>query len=196
MKRKFDLTKLAAVVTLAGVLLTGCGRELPEQTASAEETQTQPQTQPQSQLQTQPTEGIQTTQSAPVDVLEILELREEDAWVKVETTWCTLGYPYAFSDLITVRCESGADTARLEFSAGLEQGECPLFYVSFGEDTGILLGSLTLPETGETVSVWAGIYSLEEDLTDADRAACLMCQECVNDMIAFLNENSNFVAEE
>lgn len=181
MNVKFDLTKLAAAVMAAGVLLTGCAKETPEQTTQA---------------QTQPSEVVQTTQAEPVDVLEILEIREADGRMEVETSWCTVSYPYAFSDLMTVGCETLEGTERLVFGARLEQGECPLFYLSFGEESGILLGQLTLPETGDTVSVWAGLYQLDEGLADADRTTCLAVQECINDVIASLSENGNFVPEE
>ena len=159
-----------------------------------EETQVQIQTEAQTEPQTQ--ETVVTTAPAPEDVLEILEIREEDGWMMVETTWCTLGYSYAFSDLMTVRCENETGTDWLVFSASLEQSEYPLFYLNFGEETGFLLGTLTLPETGETVEVWAGLYALDADMPDEDRDACLVGQECINDVIAFLNENDNFVPAE
>jgi len=192
MRYKMDFTKIAAAVTLAGVLLTGCGKELPEQTNVPEETQIQSQT----DIQTLPTEEVSTTASQPVDILEILAYREADARVMVETSWCTVAYPYAFSDLMKVSCSNGEMTGRLEFGAQLEQGVCPLFYLSFGEESGFLLGRLTLPETGEVVEVWAGLYSLDAELTDAERDACLVGQESINDVIASLNENGNFVSED
>lgn len=189
MKKNFALTKIAALAALMG-MLAGCGGKAPQETTVPEETQVQIQTEPQTQ------ETIVTTAPASEDVLEILEIREEDGWVMVETTWCTLGYSYAVSDLMTVRCENEKETDWLVFSVSLGQREYPLFYLNFGEETGFLLGKLTLPETGETVEVWAGLYALDADMPEADRDVCLAGQECINDVIAFLSENDNFVPAE
>lgn len=180
MKYGTNIFRVTALLILAAVLLTGCGSDAPAQTTTAAEETTQP----------------AETQTVPVDVLEVVELREEGALVAAETTYCTVSYPYAFSDLIALSClkENGADY--LVFSAAASQGEYPLFYLCFGQDAGILLGQLVLPVTGETVPVYAGLYTLDETVAESDRDTCLAVQECINDVIASLGENENYTPAE
>lgn len=171
---------LAALI-LAAALLTGCGSNDPAQTTAA------PETQPPQPAETQP---------VPVDVLEILETREEGALVAVQTSYCTVSYPYAFSDLMKLSCREENGAEYLVFSAAVSGSEYPLFYLCFGEDTGMRMGQLVLPVTGNTVPLYAGLYPLGDSVPESDRAACLAVQECINDVIASLGENGNFTPAE
>lgn len=180
MKYGTNILRVSVLLILAAALLAGCGSDAPAQTTGAAEETTQP----------------AETQTVPVDVLEVVEIREEGTLVAAETSYCTVSYPYAFSDLMALSClqENGADY--LVFSADASNGEYPVFYLCFGEDTGILLGQLVLPVTGETVPVYAGLYTLDDNVAESDRDTCLAVQECVNDVIASLGENENFTPAE
>ena len=183
MKYIIYYVRLAAILVLMGVLLAGCAGEAPAETTAATEEQTQA---------SQPAE----TQPAPADVLEILEIREEENLVQVQTTYCTVSYPYAFSDLMVLSCREEDGAEYLVFSAAVSQEEYPLFYLCFGQDEGMLMGQLVLPVTGQTVPVYAGLYPVDETVPEADRSTCLAVQECINDVLAALGENENFTPAE
>lgn len=194
-KMKNLIRKSAALLALLSLLCAGCASGDPGQTEASAASLPQeivgnteiPETEPQAPAQ---------TETQPRDVLEILAVEDQGEYVQLTTSYCTLRYAFAISDLMQVRCGGEPGAESLLFLAELEQREYPLFCLYFGEGRGFRLGSLELPVTGETVAVWAELLELDGEMPEGDRDAAIACQECINDVIAALGENGNFTPAE
>lgn len=193
MKYKTDMIRFAAAVTLAGVLLTGCSKELPEQTTAPG--QTQAQIQP--TVQTQPTIAETEPQEVTETTVQRLELtvdsvEQEDQMMAVTTSYCVVRYPFAFSDLIRVAAENQENNAALLFSAYLDQTEYPMFRIDFDGTGGIPVGTLTLDD-GTVVSVTAQIFQADEALEPDMLQTFYAAQESINDVLSSLTDMEGFV---
>lgn len=129
------------------------------------------------------------TETTPAQTLQILSSREEGAWVLVDTTYVSVRYPFAFSDLIRVEPENGG-TERLIFRVQIGSTTFDMFAVCF-DDSGIIdLGTVSLPG-GEIRPLTAEVYPVPDTLDADGRNTYLAAQESFNDVVASLGENEN-----
>lgn len=193
MKMRTDLTKIAAAVTLAAVLLTGCGGKEPEQTTAPTETQEQIQSVVQTQPSEAETEATETVQTEPAPLVLTLESVEEAEQLMVVTTsYCVVSYPFAFSDIIRVAVEEYAGSEALMFRAYLNGEEYPMFCLVFDGSVGSPAGNLTLSD-GSVVSVSVEIFPGEEFLDSDNLHTFYAAQESINDVISSLMDSQWFV---
>lgn len=193
MKYKNNFTKFAAALVLAGALLTGCGRELPEQTTAPAETQAQVQIPVQTQPSIGETQTPETVQTEPSPLELTLEsIVEQDQMMVAVTSYCEVSYPFAFSDVIRVNAQAQPGRGVLTFCAYLDQKEYPMFCIAFDGAEGIPVGTLSLAD-GSTVSVTAEIFPGEESLDSDMLHTFYAAQESINDVLSSLMDAEGFV---
>lgn len=134
-------------------------------------------------------------QSLP-DELVIQTVEEQGDVVVVSTSYCTLKYPFAFSDLIHVDAVTGESGAALEFTTVLEGVEADLFTLHFGGEGNHLLGTLTLGEEKKAVDVWVTFHEVSDALSSNYYSTFYAAQETFNDVVVSLAENENFTPAE
>jgi hypothetical protein len=108
----------------------------------------------------------------------------------VETSYGTISYPFAFSDLIGVQAHNLGGATALEFTAKLNNGSYRIFTIWFGAKDGIPLGSLNLD--GVQVPVMADIYEKPTNLSENDNNSFFAAQECFNDVVNSLGQIKDF----
>lgn len=193
MKLRTDLIKFAAVVALAALLLTGCGRKLPEQTTAPTQTQEQILPTDQTQPPVVETTAPETTQTEPAPLKLTLEsVEEKEQLMVVTTSYCVVRYPFAFSDIIQVEVVEYEGSETLMFRASLNGESYPMFCLMFDGVEGSPVGNLTLND-GSVVSVTAQIFPGDESLDSDMLHTFYAAQESINDVISSLMDSQWFV---
>jgi len=123
--------------------------------------------------------------------------QEGSEFMSIETAYGTLEYPDARKDNLVIREDDGEnkeEPEKVEFMYTGNDEEVVLFTVYYNQDKGIPLGQYK--DTKTTVSV--ELSDLEEIKDWDQEKQDLVCemQEGVNDMIAGLHEDDNFVPAE
>lgn len=128
-----------------------------------------------------------------VKTLQVESVKEEGETVIVETTYGTVKYPYAFSDLVIVEAETFENHAVLEFKAEIDGTEYKLYTLIFNGEEGIPVGKLTVD--GETYVVTALFHDVT-GLSNDNMVTFYAVQETFNDVVNSLSENEGFTAED
>lgn len=125
---------------------------------------------------------------------ELVEPKNED--VKIETPYCTLTIPFAFSELVAVDHQQKDTIDSYVFSAALEDKKVPVYTISFVPDGAEAQGELFGTIKGKNGNVKV-IYSatdpdktLDEDALESFYTA----QETINDVFASLQASTGFSA--
>lgn len=140
--------------------------------------------------ESQATEPAATQPEPTCPPLAVTDTQEQEDWVVVTTSYCTLKFPFAFSDMLQVT--AAAEEESLYFTAKLGDTEQTVFVIRFGGEGTVELGQLRLPVTEATVSVRADLLPLPEDLPQEHHGSYYAVQEVFNDVIASMAENENF----
>lgn len=184
-QNKRRLALILALILCAAMIFAACGEKTQEQ-PGAEQTQPEGTELP---VKTEPQQTIPR-----MTPLQVESITQQETMMLVKTNYCAVKYPYAFSDLITVEALQEQSCQVLLFCVTLEGTQYPLFALRFGDAEGIHVGSLKLPETGESVEVWAQLY--EADKLVKQNGTYIATQECINDVITALEEDPNFTPAE
>ena len=141
------------------------------------------------------TEAPVTEQISNMKELLVESSTERGEVVTVETTYGTVKYPYAFSDLIIVEAETFENHAALTFKAELDGEQYNLYTLLFNgeEEDSMPLGELLVD--GETYVVTALFHDVT-GLSDDNMVTFYAVQETFNDVVNSLSENSGFTAED
>ena len=123
--------------------------------------------------------------------LLVESVEEQGDVVVVKTTYCTLEYPFAFSDLIRIEADGFGNYAQMVFSAFVGEEEVKLYTLYFNRAVGIPLGNLTVD--GVEYTVTAEIHDLVYANED-NRLTYQAAQETFNDVAMSLEKNGNFRA--
>lgn len=148
------------------------------------------------------TEGDEPENSESEAVLEedafteltVDSIEEQGDAVIVTTSYGTVKYPYAFSDVIAVSTENEENSARLIFSVLIGTEEFPSYTLIFNGTEGILIGSVAIGGENSAVPVYVEFHeagNLGEEMAGTFNAV----QETFNDVLTSLCENGNFVPE-
>ena len=140
--------------------------------------------------QTQPSKEASTPAARPV--LTVDSVAEQGDQMVVSSSYVTVQYPFAFSDLIKVTAVDTDERVQLEFKAVLEGKEYPMFALGFGGSEGTLLGTVDVDKTAMDVPVCLIFYSEDPDMDPGSRSSFYAAQESVNDVVASLTENEGF----
>jgi flavodoxin len=127
------------------------------------------------------------------DIMELVvqSVEEQGDVLVVKTTYGTIQYPAAFSDLIRIETETFEKDAQMVFSAFVGEEEVKLYTLYFNRAVGIPLGTLTVD--GVKYAVTAEIHDLVYANED-NRLTYQAAQETFNDVAMSLEENENFQA--
>lgn len=128
-----------------------------------------------------------------VKELLVQNVTKQDNMVLVETTYGTVRYPFAFSDIMSVEAENHGNYAALEFSAMIDGETYKLYTLYFNSEDGVPVG--TLRYDSETYVVTAEFHDAS-GISDLNMVTFYAAQETFNDVINSLSENENFRAED
>lgn len=137
------------------------------------------------------TTTVPSQDAVQVQELLVEDVKEQDDFVVVDTSYCVIKYPYAFSDLIHVASQTFDNYSQLDFSAVVGSEERVLYTLLFNKDEGIPVGTLTV--NGAEYRVAAVIYELD-DVSEDHRVTFYAAQETFNDVMVSLAENPGFTA--
>ena len=150
-------------------------------------------------IQEEPGTSVSTPTSEPSgpnqnDVpgsLTIGSITEQGDVVIVNTNYCQIKYPYAFSDLVQVEAINQGERSVLLFTAYLNGSKVKLYELSFGDQGGMKVGTLSFGQNA--VDVHATIYEPIPGQDEGSRIAFIAAQETFNDVASSLLDNANFV---
>ena len=144
------------------------------------------------------TPGTDSTESTPGETtvyngneLLVESVKEQEDIVLVNTTYVTVKYPYAFSDLMSVEAETFEDYAVLEFGAIINDTTHKVYTLYFNGEEGMPLG--TLERNGETYVVTAQFHDAS-GVSEDNMITFFAAQETFNDVVNSLSENEGFTA--
>ena len=139
------------------------------------------------------TEGSMAGETSKMKELLVQSVTEQKDTVLVVTTYGTVKYPYAFSDLISVEAETFENHAVLEFGAMIDGTVHKLYTLIFNGEEGTMVG--TLPVDGETYVVTVQFHDAS-GIGDNSMVTFYAAQETFNDVVNSLSENEGFTAED
>ena len=127
---------------------------------------------------------------AEIQKLEITSSVQDGDRMLVSTTYGTVYYSAAFSDMIYVEAGNHGNYTQLDFKVVINGETKPIYSLLFERNSGIPVGTLTV--NGNRYMVTAVIHS-PEGVGEADRLSFYAAQETFNDVMNSLAENSGFV---
>lgn len=185
MRRSIKTRSVRAALLLGAALLivlisAGCGHR------SSEEV-------PADVSQAIPTAEVSVTPAPEMlYTLTVDEQTGEGDTVLVSTSYGTVRYPFAFSDLLRMEAENATDHASLKFFAVIDDVDVPVYTVVFNGQEDIFLGSLSIPDAENEVPVYAEIHTSPAELAEDDLGTFYAVQETFNDVVISLEENVGF----
>ena len=135
--------------------------------------------------------GFAAILHSEVKELLVQNVTEENDTVLVETTYGTVRYPYAFSDILSVESENRGDHAVLEFNAAIDGETHKLYTLYFNSEEGMPVGILRIDNKTYVVSAE---FHDANGISDLNMATFYAAQETFNDVVNSLSENENFKA--
>lgn len=141
-----------------------------------------------------PGETSSTTQTLPSDALVIESVIERGEEVVVTTNYCTVTFPYAFSDLVKVEAVNTKDKIALQFFALIDGVDHKLYELNFGGEGTMKIGYLHFAQ--RMVNVYGTVYTPDSSLTGDNRLAFIAAQETFNEVAFSLTENEHFTPEQ
>ena len=116
--------------------------------------------------------------------------------MQVETPYCDLTIPFAFSELVAVERAQGEDADSYVFYAVLENRSVPVYTIHFIPGDGTMPGELfgTLKTDDGTVRVLYEAFDPDESLQGDDLESFYTAQETINDVFTSLQAASGFTA--
>lgn len=131
--------------------------------------------------------------AAPVEVSELLvqNVTVQDDTVLVETTYGTVRYPHAFSDIMSVEAATFENHATLEFTATIDDTTHKLYTLLFNGEEGMPVGVLRNGDERYVVTVQ---FHDANGISDNNMSTFYATQETLNDVLNSLSENKGFIA--
>lgn len=137
------------------------------------------------------TQAPETKQEQSVsDKLTVESIEENGDVMVVTTSYCKFEYPYAFSDLISIKATEADGHKALEFTAEIYGEEISLYTIWFESAKGVPFG--TIKHGGETLGMSVEFAEAGETLADDALTTFYATQETFNDVISSLENDSNF----
>lgn len=126
--------------------------------------------------------------------LTIESVQQQDAMMVLQTSYGTMKYSFAFSDLIEAVAINGNSQAALEWYVHIGEADYLLFTITFNGSEGELLGTMVIEADQPAEPVHMVFCAADEKLEDSGLQTFYAAQEVVNDVIASLAENEAFTA--
>ncbi len=123
--------------------------------------------------------------------LSIISTTESGDWVTVKTSFISLRYPFAFSDIIAVEAYNEGLASQLRFYANIDGKKTLNYVIYFNSNEGIPCGTLKLQgEIPVSVEFEKAPKKLSEDWLNTFYAV----QETFNDVLKSMENNKSFVS--
>lgn len=129
--------------------------------------------------------------AAGMKELLVQSVTEQDDTMIVETTYGTVRYPFAFSDIMYVEAETFENHAELDFCAMIDGTIHKVYTLLFNGEEGMPVG--TLQNDGETYVVTVQFHDIS-GVSEENIATFYAAQETFNDAVNSLSENKSFTA--
>lgn len=148
---------------------------------------------PESQGSGTTADTVPATTEAVYQLKELLveSVTEQEHDVLVVTTYGTVRYSYAFSDLIIVEAENFVDHVELKFGATIDDEVRNLYTLIFDGEEGIPIGTLQVDD--DTYAVTAQFHDVS-GISEDGMVTFYAVQETFNDVVNSLSENEGFTA--
>ena len=140
-------------------------------------------------------EPIEQTKT-PRKELVINSVEQQDNMLVVNTSYGTVRYPFAFSDLIEIIAANQEEQSFLEWYVLLGESKYQLFTITFNGTDGVLLGTMVVENGKSAEPVYMQFFAADEKLEGAELETFSAVQEILNDVIMSLEDNEGFTAAE
>lgn len=124
--------------------------------------------------------------------LKIESVEEQEEIVLITTSYGTMSYSSAFSELIGTDVYFGDGTGCIMFSARVGGGNQTVYSLLFNNESGIDVGMLKLDGVESPIRVSVVFYEAPAALAGDDLISYLAAQETFNDIVVSLNKNEGF----
>lgn len=132
----------------------------------------------------------------PLKELTVGELTRQGEMMVGQTSYLNFEFPYAFSDLIGVDAINQGNQTALAFFARIDGKERPLYTIWFNGNEGEGAGTLDLRDGEKPVLVTVVFYKPGTELSEDAQTTYYATQETVNDVLASMQKDNNFVTIE
>ncbi len=126
--------------------------------------------------------------------LKIESVEEQEDIVLITTSYCSMSYSSAFSELMGTDVYFGDGTGCIIFSARVGGGNQTVYSLLFNNESGIDLGTLKLDGVSEPIRVSVVFYDAPASLTGDNLISYLAAQETFNDVVVSLEKNEGFTS--
>lgn len=124
--------------------------------------------------------------------LKIESVEEQEEIVLITTSYGTMSYSSAFSELIGTDVYFGDGTGCIIFSARVGGGNQTVYSILFNNESGIDVGELQLDGVESPIRVSVVFYEAPSTLAGDDLISYLAAQETFNDIVVSLDKNEGF----
>ena len=128
--------------------------------------------------------------------LTVDSVEQLDNVMVVNTSYGTVRYPFAFSDLIELSAVNREEQSSLEWYVLIGQSKYPMFTIVFNGEDGELLGAMAVEADKPAEPVYMQFFPADDRLEGSDIVTVSAVQEILNDVIASLEDNETFTAAE
>lgn len=135
-----------------------------------------------------PDDVIVSSQTAD-DGLSIMSTTESGEWVTVKTSYMTIRYPFAFSDIIEVEAYNEEFASQLRFYVYISGKKTLNYVIHFNSDEGLPCGTLKLQND---IPVSVEFKKASDRLSEDWLSTFYAVQETFNDVLKSMEENEKF----
>lgn len=128
--------------------------------------------------------------------LTIDSVEQQNDMMVLKTSYGTVKYSFAFSDLIEIVATNQDTQAALEWFVLVGEEKYPLFTISFNGSEGELLGTMVVEADKPAEQVRMLFFAADGNLEDAELQTFYAAQEVLNNVIASLTDNETFTVAE
>ncbi len=121
--------------------------------------------------------------------LSILSISENGEWITVKTSYITLRYPFAFSDIIEVEAFNEGTVSQLRFYSKMDGKRILNYIVHFNDNEGLPCGTLKLKQE---IPVSVEFKEAPKKLSKDWLSTFYAVQETFNDVLKSMEENIKF----
>lgn len=122
----------------------------------------------------------------------IYDQQELENTILVQTSYCSLKYPFALSDVILIEAQGQA----LVFSARMQSGTYPIYTIRFCEEGEMVVGTIRLPDESQEQPVSVVFHDAPQGLSQDDERTFFAAQDTFTEVWLSLGENENFTLAE
>ena len=134
----------------------------------------------------------ETDETGGKDAFVLLSTKEEQGVKTFTTIYGSFSYPTEFAKDVVVEASTKGGIPTITFSLDQSELEATLFTIRYGGREGIPFGTYQASADVEPITVYVSFSEAPENFSAEDRRTFEMAQEIFNDVIASMEENSEF----